>query len=543
MLRVWLTSISLLTLACASPATDELGGATETSESETGETGEPAIELHCEVERSFPYPSPMSYVGVHAGPGNDDLVACSLPGTWMTGWTALAGRGIAQPNTFSPDGRTTYVTTSEPEPGDCTIWALDTVSGETRWCLSVPGTLFATIEVDLDGNLYTSADAAVISWDAEGNERWATTIPGEDPERNATGVHFDPSGRVVTVTDAGVLLLLERETGSVLAQLDLPASYGFVPAASLGLDLSFDALLPAPVKADFAELFGADGIGPGLGKFAGGSGQFSDNTAAIAPDGTIYVVGGGPDEDHGALMQIRVTGTPGAPTLEPSWFVELVASSASSPAVSPDGAWVKVADGNNLMGFLEPTPLEAHVRLIDIAACDDNLDGAPEPERCLAAREIPLLTGPALGASPVFEGGESWRWEVQFAALYDQAAPDLVRTSGAGEAFEITLPDDMVWSSVLTITEDYVIGTMTALTPSDSMLLTITLPSTASSEVVVVSRTSGEVVFRAPITDDSTSTVTVGPDGGLYVTQLALLHSLALETAAIGGIIKFDYAP
>jgi hypothetical protein len=258
--RGWLTSISLLTFACASPGSDELGSATDTSESDTSESdtsesGEPPIEVHCEVERSFPYPSPMSYVGVHAGPGNDDRVACSLPGTWMTGWTALAGRGIAQPNTFSPDGRTTYVTTSEPQPGDCSIWALDTVSGETRWCLSVPGTLFATIEVDLDGNLYTSADAAVLSWDAEGNERWATTIPGDDPERNATGVHFDPSGRVVTVTDAGVLLLLERETGSLLAQLDLPASYGFVPAASLGLDLSFDALLPAPVKADFAELF------------------------------------------------------------------------------------------------------------------------------------------------------------------------------------------------------------------------------------------------------------------------------------------------
>lgn len=546
----------LPSLACASPSGDELdassdlggtGSGTDAVDTEglegSSETGEPPLEVHCEVERPFPYPSPMSYVGVHAGPGNDDLVPCSLPGTWTLGWTALAGRGIAQPNTFSPDGRRTYVTTSQPLPDDCTIWALDTRTGETRWCLAVPGTLFATLEVDHEGNLYASADAALLSWDAEGNERWATNIPGDDPERNATGVHFDASGRVVTVTDAGVVLLVARETGVVLAELDLPATYGFVPPASLGLDLMFDALLPQPVRDDFVRLFGEAGIGAGLGKFAGGSGKFSDNTVGLAPDGTIYVVGGGPDEDHGALMQIHVGGSADAPTFEPGWFVELIASSASSPSVSSDGAWVKVSDGNDIGGFLEPAMAEANAHVIDVAACDANLDAAPEPERCLAARTIPLLTGPALGASPVFAGGESWRWEVQFADLYAQAAPDLVRSDAGGRELGFSLPDDRVWSSVLTITDDYVIGTMSALTPSDAMLLTITLPATASSELVVVARETGEIVFRAPVSDDSTSTVTVGPDGGLYVTQLALLHALALDTEAVGGLIKYEYLP
>ncbi len=534
-----------IALACApDPDPTANAGSTESGSTESGsETGDPPIEVVCAVERSFPYPSPMSYVGVHASAGNDDQVPCDLPGTWAEGWRALEGRGIAQPNTFSPDARTTYVTTSEPQPGDCTIWALDTRTGAMQWCLAIPGTLFATIEVDLDGNLYTTADAAVFSWDSAGNERWATTIPGDDPERNATGVHFAPSGHVVTVTDGGLVLLLDRADGSVLAELDLVASYGFVPPASLGLDLQFDMLLPESVKADFTALFGVDGIDQGLGKFAGGSGKFSDNTVAIAPDGTLYVVGGGPDEDHGALMQVRVGGPDEAPQLEPGWFVELIASSASSPAVSPDGAWVKVSDGNNLAGFLEPAMADAQVRLIDIAACDRNSDGDPEPDRCLAAREIPLLTGPALGASPVLDGGESWRWEVQLAALYQQGQPDLVRTSNAGDEFGVALPEGRVWSSVLTITNEYVIGTMTALTASDTLLLTIVLPSSAATEVVVVERETGAVVFSAPVSDDSTSTVTVGPDGGLYVTQLALLHSLAIDTIAVGGLIKFDLVP
>jgi hypothetical protein len=540
----WLARIrvplAVLLCACASePSSDEGDAGTNTSTTETGETGDPPLEFTCVVDRPFPYPSPMSYVGVHAGPANDDRVPCSLDGEWSEAWRALEGRGIAQPNTFSPDGRTTYVTTSEPAAGDCTIWALDTATGEQRFCLAMPGVLFSTLEVDLDGNLYTAADAAVLSWDREGNERWATEIPGDEPERNATGLHFTPAGHVATVTDAGLVMLLDRADGSVLAQLDIPATYGFVPLASLGLDLELEPLLPEAVNQDFARLFGPDGVGGVLGKFAGGSGDFSDNTVGIAPDGTLYVVGGGPDDMHGALVQIGVGGTADAPTLTAGWAVELQGGSASSPAISPDGQWVKISDGNSLANFLEPSNADATMHVIDIAACDANTDANPEPDRCVAAHAVPLLSGPALGASPVYDGAEAWRWEVQFGALFDQSQPDLVQTIGDQNGLSVTLPDDRVWSSVLTITNEHVIGTMTALTPSEAMLLTITLPSTAASEVVVVDRVSGELVFRAPITDDSSSTVTVGPDGGLYVTQLTLLHSLSVDTEAIGGLIKF----
>lgn len=524
-------------VACSSDggASDDGAG----SDTDDGTTGDP-IEFTCAPERAAPYPSPMSYVGVHAGPANDDLVACDLGASWEQSWHVLQGRGIAQPNTFSPDGRTTYVTTSEPVAGDCSLWAIDTVTGETRWCLSVPGVLFSTVEVDEDGNLYATANSSVTSWTPEGDERWSVEIPGKDPERNATGLHFTPAGgHVVTVTDDGVVLVLARTDGAILAELDLQAEFGFVPLMSLGLDLMLEPLLPQPVRDDFAELFGPGGVGGALGKFVGGSGNFSDNTVGIAPDGTLYVVGGGPDETHGALMQIRVTGSAEAPSLEPGWAVVLESGSASSPAVSPDGRWVKVSDGNSLSGFLDPAMATATMHVVDIDACDANEDADAAADRCVAAHEVPLLTGPALGASPVYEDGDSWRWEVQFGALFETGAPDLVRTIGDTTELEVDLPEDRVWSSVLTLTNDYVIGTMTALTPSDETLLSITLPATATTDVVVVSRSTGEVVFRAPVTDDSTSTVTVGPDGALYVTQLALLHSLSVETGVVGGFIRF----
>jgi hypothetical protein len=334
-------------------------------------------------------------------------------------------------------------------------------------------------------------------------------------------------------------MLLDRADGAVLAQLDVPAELGLVPAASLGLDLDFEALLPDVVKDDFASLHGPGGIGGPLGKFAGASGNFSDNTIAVAPTGELYVIGGGLDEDHGALVQVKVDGPPEGPQLSPGWLVELVGGSASSPSLSPDGAWVKISDGNTLAGFLEPATVEAHARVISIAACDQNEDANPAADRCAPDHELPLLTGPALGASPVLDGAESWRWEVQFAALYGQAAPDVVQSFADGPGLEVTLPDDRVWSSVLTLTQDRVIGTMTALTPSDTELLTITLPSTASSELVVLDRADGSLRFSAPVPDDATSTVTVGPDGALYVTTLALLHTLSIDTRPVGGIVKF----
>ena len=518
----------------------EASGDASESGGETGDETGGIDGFRCAPERPHPYPSPMSYVGVHAGPGNDDLVDCELGSAWTEAWHALEGYAIAQPNTFSPDGRTTYVTTSQPSGDACTVWALDVETGEPRWCVAVPGALEATLEVDADGNVYTTADAAVLSWTADGAERWATAIPGDDPERNATGLHFTSTGDAATVTDAGVVMLVDRGDGSVVAQLDLPAELGLVPAVGGTLTIDFDTLLPPAVVDDFADLHGPGGIGGALGKFAGASGNFSDNTIAVAPTGELYVIGGGLDEDHGAVVQLRVREVDGVTVLEPGWLIELVGGSASSPAISPDGAWLKVSDGNTLSGFLEPSGAEASARIVDIKACDANLDDDPDPDRCAPARIEALLTGPALGASPVYAGGEAWRWEVQFAALYGQTAPDLVQSFPGRPGLEVFLPDDRVWSSVLTLTRNRVLGTMTALTASDTQLLTVTLPRTAESELVVLDRGDGGIVYRAPISDDSTSTVTVGPDGSVYVTMLGLLHTLATETRPVGGLVRFS---
>ncbi|MEM7154417.1 MAG: hypothetical protein AAF799_16340 [Myxococcota bacterium] len=510
----------------------------------SGTAGDEPPDFACFVERPFPYPPGSPYAGVHSGPLNNDLVPCELPDDWTLAWHALQGRGIAQPNTYSPDGETTYVTTSAPSEGDCTVFALAVSDGSEQWCDVLADARSSTIEVDLDGNLYTTGRGLVVSWSPDGQRRWERAVPSsslveEGEEASATGVHFTPEGHVATVTDAGLVLIIDRADGAVLAQLDLPAAYGFVAASSLGIDLV--ASLPQVVQDDFLALFGPDS-GGGLAKFAGASGNFSDNTIAIAPDGTIYVVGGGPDEQHGALMKVEVQIgiEDGVVELNPGWWTELSASSASSPSLSADGRWLKVSDGNSTAGFIDPTSVDANSRVIDTVACDANTDANEAPFMCAEAYALPLLSGPALGATPIYEDGQSWHFEVQLAALFDTTTPDLVRYQGAGAPdLEVLLPGDRQWSSVLTLTTDSVVGTTTVMTPSKEEVLGVVLPSTADSEVAVVDRQTGELVFSAPITDDSTSTVTVGPDLSLYVTQLALLHSLSVDTRPVGGLMRF----
>ena len=107
--------------------------------------------------------------------------------------------------------------------------------------------------------------------------------------------------------------------------------------------------------------------------------------------------------------------------------------------------------------------------------------------------------------------------------------------------WELRLPDNFQWTSVITVTQEYLVGTGTQFTDSgESLLNLVELPATAISQLFIIHRETGEVVERYPITDDSTATVTVGPDGSLYVTMLCLMHTFATETRPVGGLIRFE---
>lgn len=488
-----------------------------------------------------PHAPGAPYLGVHANPQNNDLVRCALSGDWEQRWHALQGLAIAQPNTFSPDGATLYVTTSARADDGCTVHALDAESGEARWCRAEPDALGGSVAVDADGNLYATLRGGVVSFDPGGAERWrrAYELPDGSPG-GPTGLHLHPAGFVALAAGNGAVELLARDTGEPAATLDVYVDAGLPRVERPGLAVDLEPLLPEEVIDDFVATFGS--VDQLLAIFAGIGSQWTDNTIGVAPDGTLYGIGSGYDADSGAVVQVRVepvAGEGGGVTLSPGWIATFSGGSASSPSISPDGRYLKVTDGNSTAGLLNPASVDARALVFDIDACDENTDADELPERCAPALVVPLRSGPALGASPMLDDLEHYVWEVQFAALFDNDVPDLIRYDGVDEVWPLHLPGDAVWSSVLTVTDEHIVGTATRFTESSVRLLSIELPATAISEVVAIDRATGRLVFSAPITDDSTSTVTVGPDGSLYVTQLGLLSGFALETRITGGIIRF----
>ena len=153
---------------------------------------------------------------------------------------------------------------------------------------------------------------------------------------------------------------------------------------------------------------------------------------------------------------------------------------------------------------------------MDIQACNQNVDDDKDESRCAEAFVIPLKTGPTMGTHPMLADGIHYQYEVQVSDLLNTDKVDLRALKGDEVIWELSLPDDMQWTSVITVTDDHLIGTATAFTDSGDALLTVELPATAKV-TFIIRRTDGEVVFRAPTTDDSTATVTVGRDGALYV--------------------------
>jgi hypothetical protein len=296
-------------------------------------------------------------------------------------------------------------------------------------------------------------------------------------------------------------------------------------------------LLPAVVIGDFDSLQ-MGGPTQLLSTFSG-AGNFSDNTIGVAKDGTLYVIGG--DGMTGALFQIRVTGDEAVPTLVPGWYMATQAGSASSPGISPDGRFVKVSDGNGTAGLINPRSVGATARIADIEACNDNTDSEPDPSICGEHYAVPLLTGPAMGTTPLLNEAVHYQYEIQVSDLLNEVDADIRAFRGEELLWETTLPEGFQWTSVITVSENHLIGTGTRFTDSgESILNLVELPATATSELMILDRATGEIAFRAPITDDSTATVTVGPDGALYVTMLCLMHTFAMETRPIAGVIRFD---
>ena len=534
-------TLSITTHGCADPNhTPEPGD--ETHQEGTTLPSPSSNPYECRLTQPFPYPSGVSYVGVHANRENNDFVDCQTAPAYELEWHSLKGHGVGQPNTFSPDGSVTYLTSTHPEPNGCTIHAVSVEDGSVRWCRSYADAVWSTVEVDEDGNLYFTAVAKMISLDPDGNLRWELSglESGDGQETQGIfGLHFHPDGHVVTVTNDGDVILVRRSDGAVLSSLSIPKVYGFVPPEALNLNIDILAVLPSYISDDLASFAYQNGSDEIFGSFLGAGGNFSDNTVGIAPNGDIYVIGGGEDPDHGALVQIRVEGSAEAPHLTAGWYMNTIGGSAATPSISPDGKFVHVNDGASAKTLLDPLAIEAHVRVADIMACNTNTDDNPDPNVCGQAYAVPLKSGSAGGSTPLLDDAVHYIFETTITAFEDTGTVDVHAYQGDTLLWETVLPDKMNWTSAMTVSQNHLLGTATRFTMSEVEVLNVKLPKTSQSELILIDRHTGAVAFRSPVSDDASSTVTIGPDGSLYVNMLGIFHVAAQDTRPVVGVMKF----
>ncbi|MFG3614672.1 PQQ-binding-like beta-propeller repeat protein [Nocardia sp. NPDC047654] len=238
-------------------------------------------------------------------------------------WQRPVGGPIAQPITLGPDSQL-FVTTRLQ---NCSIFSFQMATGRKRFCNALgPSAISAPSSVDGMTNVYVGDDSRVISFNYLGQPRWATPVAG-----TPASVQFTGDGKLLIVTRSGQVDVLSRQTGDrtvptvqLLGEPDFLVHAGLSwPDASQGLDDCATGGPQCPVAT---------------------------TSAVDADSGRFYVTLWQPGRPAAAVVALRYTGE----KLVREWSAELLlGGSATSPALSADGATLYVGDNNNRLIALD----------------------------------------------------------------------------------------------------------------------------------------------------------------------------------------------
>jgi outer membrane protein assembly factor BamB len=513
-------------------------------DAEAADAAPPDSRWPCRADLPFPYAHDTPWVGIHGNRQNNNTVACDGPPLADLGWTALAGLAIFQPISVGPGGKVVYAIAARTE--GCQLYAIDTSSGAPLWCQGdfSLGVSAGSPGVDEDGNIYVTDGyteaAAVVSLTSAGVVRWRTPIEELDggssaPYRAPAGLHFTPAGLVATVSVDGVVVLLDRATGAIRSTFDIPAATGYVAGRARQFPVEN---LPAHIRDRIAQVVGPltdEDYRILFGGSNGTSGAFSDNTIGVSRNHQLFVVGGGPDEDTGALVALDLGGDDAQPTLSLRWSALIVAGSATSPAISADGTRVALGDGADGLVYVRAD------------RCNDNTDADPRVEVCAPAWIHHVKGRPIFGSVTVDEQGVVYACDTSlepadadlFALADGEAGPRVLWQV----SFAAAGGPNRQWTSNATLFDDMIVGTLTELTDAISIDgIPMPLVRAASHELVAVDRATGALLWRRPVADDSMNSIAVGPDGTIYVPLMGMIDLMALPGASVtfhGGVAQY----
>ncbi|MGW5452838.1 outer membrane protein assembly factor BamB family protein [Nocardia sp. NPDC003979] len=231
-------------------------------------------------------------------------------------WSRPVGGPIAQPVTIGGEGQL-FVTTST---GNCAVFSYQMQTGRKRFCNPLgPSTIEAPTVVDGINNVYVGDDGAVNSFNYLGQPRWRTPVAGVP-----VAIQFTGDGRVLTVTQSGQVDVLSRQTGErEVPTLQLLGEPDFLKYPGLTRPASGDGLDDCQV---------------------GGPRCAVANTTAVDPEtGRFFVTVWEPGKPMASLRAMSYADG----TVTQLWSADMLTDgSATSPALSSDGATVYVGDNS-----------------------------------------------------------------------------------------------------------------------------------------------------------------------------------------------------
>ena len=145
-----------------------------------------------------------------------------------------------------------------------------------------------------------------------------------------------------------------------------------------------------------------------------------------------------------------------------------------------------------------------------------------------------------IGAPAITDDGTVYYWEFGLDLTAQPEDRDIVAFNRDGVVWESVLPDDLDWVSVMTVTENHIIGTASHIQPSEHSLFGFRFPAYTDDELVALDRETGVVAWRSGLPDDGAATVSIGPDGSLYVAVYGLLSTLSTQETPSMGLKKFS---
>ena len=112
---------------------------------------------------------------------------------------------------------------------------------------------------------------------------------------------------------------------------------------------------------------------------------------------------------------------------------------------------------------------------MDIPACDANTDADPDPAVCGVDYQQPLERDPMIGAPAIDEDGVVVFWGAVAELQRGRTGPRPGRSMQVGCSGKVFRSHDMEWASVITVTDNHLIGTASTITESDKSLLSLDL--------------------------------------------------------------------